>query len=301
MDGYSPDRIAVAEAWLGSPTRTARYVRPDELHQAFNFDFLGAEWSGHAYRHIIDSSLRTMASVGAPTTWVLSNHDVVRHASRLAAGVGGRPGGAGTAGGVADLADPAVGLLRARAATLFLLALPGSAYLYQGEELGLPEVFDLPDSARQDPIFARTGGAERGRDGCRVPIPWSGVESPFGFGPEGSVPWLPQPASWAESTVEAQRARSESTWSMYATALRLRRELAALGDGDLRWLSDPDDDLLVFERPGPDGGAVVCALNLSPAPAPAPDLVAGRDPILASQPLSEPDVLPPDTAAWWFR
>jgi len=301
MDGYSPDRIAVAEAWLGSPARTARYVRPDELHQAFNFDFLGAEWSGRAYRRIIDSSLHTMASVGAPTTWVLSNHDVVRHASRLAAGIGGTPGGAGTAGGLADVADPAIGLRRARAATLFLLALPGSAYLYQGEELGLPEVFDLPDSARQDPIFARTGGAERGRDGCRVPIPWSGVESPFGFGSDGSVPWLPQPASWIESTVEAQRCRPDSTWSMYAEALRLRRELVALGDGELRWLSAPGDDLLVFERPDPAGGAVVCALNLSPVAVALPSELTAGAPALASQALTEPGVLPPDTAAWWLR
>lgn len=301
LDSYTPERIAVAEAWVHQPNRTARYVRRDELHQAFNFDFLGAAWSAEAYRRIIDSSLESMAAVAAPATWVLSNHDVVRHASRLAAGVGGRPGGAGGPGGIAERADPALGLRRARAATLFMLALPGSAYLYQGEELGLPEVFDLPDSARQDPIFARTAGAERGRDGCRVPLPWSGVDPPFGFGPEGSVPWLPQPTIWATSTVEVQRGQADSTWSMYAAALRLRHDLAALGDGELRWLSQPGDDLLVFERPAAGGGpALVCALNLGPAAAPWPAAVAGRTPLLASGPLPEDGVLPADTSAWWL-
>ena len=151
LDGYTPERIAVAEAWLPDQHRAARYVRPDELHQAFNFDFLGTPWSAPAYRQVIDSSLAVMGSVGAPTTWVMSNHDVVRHASRLAAGVGGVAGGAARRAMSRHSADPAVGLRRARAATLLMLALPGSAYLYQGEELGLPEVFDLPGRGAPGP------------------------------------------------------------------------------------------------------------------------------------------------------
>ena len=298
LDSYVPERIAVAEAWLPNLRRTSRYVRPDELHQAFNFEFLGTPWSAGAYRRVIDESLEVMGSVGAPTTWVLSNHDVVRHVSRLAAGVGGIAGGAGAAGGAAAQADPAVGLRRARAATLLMLGLPGSAYLFQGEELGLPEVFDLPAEARQDPVFLRTGGAELGRDGCRVPIPWLGSGTPYGFGPDGSVPWLPQPASWAGLSVAAQQGDPSSTLTLYARSLRLRRELAALGAGQLRWLSGPDDDVLIFERSGPDGGPdVLCAVNLGSAPVRI--AAAAGQPIVASEALTPDGLLPPDTAAWW--
>jgi alpha-glucosidase len=293
LDAYQPERIAVAEAWLPSLDRTARYVRSGELHQAFNFEFLGAAWSGPAYRRVIDESLRAMKSVGAPTTWVLSNHDVVRHASRLAAGLGGTAGGVG-AGGVAAYADRVVGLRRARAATLLMLALPGSVYLYQGEELGLPEVFELPAQARQDPIFARTGGAELGRDGCRVPLPWAGSEMPYGFGPPGSMPWLPQPAAWSELSVQAQLDDPTSTLSLYRAALALRRSMPALGDGELVWRS-AGDDVLVFERPGRNGAStVVCAINQGGTPYSGIDGV----PLVSSAPLVD-GMLPPDTAAWW--
>ncbi|HEX6872293.1 MAG TPA: glycoside hydrolase family 13 protein [Micromonosporaceae bacterium] len=309
LDTYRPERIAVAEAWLPNAERTARYVRPGELHQAFNFQFLGAAWSGPVYRAAIDESLTVMASVGAPTTWVLSNHDVVRHASRLAAGVGGIAGGAGEAGGEFARADQALGLRRARAATLLILALPGSVYLYQGEELGLPEVFDLPSEARQDPIFHRTAGAELGRDGCRVPLPWSGSGPPYGFGPSGSTPWLPQPAAWAGLSVAVQQDRPDSTLSLYRQALRLRHQLSALGDGELRWLSEPDAPVLAFHRSGPDGGAgLVCVLNLGDQPVSPRSgsaeldrlLAVDQAPVLASGPLPAPDLLPPDTAAWWI-
>jgi alpha-glucosidase len=302
LDSYVPERIAVAEAWLPDLHRIARYVRPDELHQAFNFDFLGAPWSGPEYRAAIDRSLTVLRTVGAPSTWVMSNHDVVRHATRLAAGVRGTAGGAGTAGDVLAQADATLGLRRARAAALLILALPGSVCLYQGEELGLPEVFDLPAAARQDPIFRRSGGAELGRDGCRVPLPWSGSGPPYGFGPEGSTPWLPQPAAWAQLSVASQRDDPASMLALYTVALRFRRSVAAMGDGEVHWLSGPRDDVLVFERPARGGGpAVLCAVNLgsTPAPLPSPSLSA---PVLASGPLSTvagAPAMPPDTAAWW--
>jgi len=301
LDSYVPRRIAVAEAWLRSPQRTARYVRPDELHQAFNFEFLGAPWSGPDYRRVIDSSLETMGSVGAPSTWVLSNHDVVRHASRLAAGAGGTAGGAGAAGGATAHADRGLGLRRARAAVLLMLALPGSVYLYQGEELGLPEVFDLPASVRQDPVFKRSRGEELGRDGCRVPLPWSGSRAPYGFGPDGSTPWLPQPSAWADLSVAAQQSDRSSTLALYTSAVRLRRHIGSLGDGELRWRSDPADQLLVFERPARDGAPrIVCALNQGEAPVPFPtDGGALGEPLIASEPLPEVGLLPPDVAAWW--
>jgi alpha-glucosidase len=293
LDTYRPERIAAAEAWVASADRAARYVRPDELHQAFNFDFLGTSWSASEYRRVIDESLRAMGSVGAPATWVMSNHDVVRHASRLAAGRGGTAGGASATDATGALAHRELGLRRARAATLLLLALPGSVYLYQGEELGLPEVFDLPAAARQDPIFARTNGAELGRDGCRVPLPWSGSEAPYGFGPPGSTPWLPQPPAWEALSVAAQRDDPQSTLTLYRTALKLRRSAAQLGDGELRWWSAPDESVLVFERPGRDE-AIVCAVNLGEGAAVAPT----GELLVASEALVD-GKLPPDAAGWW--
>jgi alpha-glucosidase len=295
LDTYEPERIAVAEAWLSSLSRTARYVRPDELHQAFNFEFLALGWSGPQYRRIIDDSVAAMAAVAAPTTWVLSNHDVVRHVTRLGSGIGGRAGGASRSDGDAGRADYELGLRRARAAIMLMLALPGSVYLYQGEELGLPEVFDLPAESRQDPIFRRTLGAELGRDGCRVPIPWSGAAPPYGFGPAASTPWLPQPEQWAELSVQAQRADPSSTLWLYRTALRLRRELGALADGELSWLSQSSDDVLSFARSTSDGGGpgLICTVNLGATPVP----VTGT-PILVSADLTADGLLPADTAAW---
>ncbi|NEA01514.1 glycoside hydrolase family 13 protein, partial [Streptomyces sp. SID10116] len=141
-------RILVAEAWTPTVERAAQYVRPDEMHQAFNFQYLGTSWDAAELREVIDVSLAAMGPVGAPATWVLSNHDVTRHATRLA-----NPPGLGTQ--LRTPGDRELGLRRARAATLLMLALPGSAYLYQGEELGLPDVTDLPDEVRQDPSFLR--------------------------------------------------------------------------------------------------------------------------------------------------
>ncbi|WP_329151708.1 glycoside hydrolase family 13 protein [Streptomyces sp. NBC_01456] len=290
LDGYAEAHgtpvIGVAEAWAPTPERLALYVRPDELHQAFNFQFLNAPWQAGALRTVIDASIAATASVGAPTTWVLSNHDVVRHTTRL--------------GG---------GLARARAATLLMLALPGSAYLYQGEELGLPEVTDLPDEVRQDPAFFRgrhpgaaagaapadgggdTSGQEGFRDGCRVPLPWSGERPPYGFGPGGS--WLPQPADWRALTVAAQTGDPASTLELYRTALSLRRRLPGLGDGPMSWESAPEG-VLAFRRPG-----VLCTVNTLDRALSVP---APGAPLLASTPVTvngTTAVLPGDSCTWW--
>ncbi|MFI1307818.1 glycoside hydrolase family 13 protein [Streptomyces sioyaensis] len=289
LDGYGEAHgkqvIGVAEAWAPTPERLALYVRPDELHQAFNFQFLNAPWQAGALRAVIDASIAATASVGAPTTWVLSNHDVVRHTTRL--------------GG---------GLDRARAATLLMLALPGSAYLYQGEELGLPEVTDLPDEVRQDPAFFRgrrpapaadapaadagdTSGQDGFRDGCRVPLPWSGERPPYGFGPGGS--WLPQPADWRALTVAAQTGDPASTLELYRTALSLRRRLPGLGDGPMTWVSAPDG-VLAFHRPG-----LLCTVNTLDRDLAFP---APGTPLLASTPVTVNDgsaVLPGDSCTWW--
>lgn len=242
LDEFPGDRIGVAEAWVPSAERLARYLRKDELHQAFNFHYLTTEFDADALREVIDATIAGLAPVDAPATWVLSNHDVTRHTTRYGGGI--------------------QGLARARAAALLTLALPGSAYLYQGEELGLPEVTDLPDEVLQDPQWERSGRTERGRDGCRVPIPWSGQEPPFGFGPPGSTAsWLPVPDAWRTLSVEAQSADPESTLRLYRRALKLRGELAALGDGTLRWLDAPDGCLVFARDPG-----FVCAVNTSDRP-----------------------------------
>jgi alpha-glucosidase len=294
LDGYTPERIAVAEAWVPTLDRLSRYVRRDELHQAFNFQFLRTAWSAEAYREVILSTIAAVEAVGAAATWVLSNHDVIRHATRLgradATHSGGHPGGA-----IHDEppVDPVLGLARARAATLMMLALPGSAYLYQGEELGLPEVLDIPAALRQDPRFHNSGGEFRGRDGCRVPIPWSGSAPPYGFGPEGSTPWLPQPAGWASLTVDAERRVPDSTWSMYRDALRLRRELR-LGLGELAWPDPPAPDVVLFERTG-----LVCATNCGATAVQLPREYG--EPVLTSGPVPEAGVLPANATIWFAR
>ncbi|MFI0219006.1 glycoside hydrolase family 13 protein [Streptomyces lydicus] len=275
LDGYGDTHgrqvIGVAEAWAPTAERLALYVRPDELHQAFNFQFLNAPWQADALRAVIDASLAATTSVGAPTTWVLSNHDVVRHTTRL--------------GG---------GLARARAATLLMLALPGSAYLYQGEELGLPEVTDLPDDVRQDPAFfrgSRAGGQDGFRDGCRVPLPWTGEAPPYGFGAGGS--WLPQPADWAPLTVDAQTGDPASTLELYRTALGLRRRLPGLGDGGMSW-QPAADGVLAFTRPG-----LLCTVNTLPHDV---ELPSPGTPLLSSAPVTvngSVAVLPGDSCIWW--
>ena len=290
LDEYPGERIAVAEAWAPTLDRVANYVRPDELHQAFNFSYLGTAWDATAQRRVIDESLEAMRRVGAPATWTLSNHDVVRHTTRLLQSDEGD-----VAGRRPTEVDPVAGLRRARAATLLLLALPGSAYLYQGEELGLPEVIDLPPEVRQDPAFHRAAGQDGYRDGCRVPIPWDGDRAPYGFGPAGGGSWLPQPASWARLSVAAQLGDPASTLESYRAALALRRAEPALGAADnLRWCEGPAG-LLVFER----GAAVRCTVNMTGEPIRIP---RPGEALLTSGPVDldgAQAVIPADTTVWW--
>ncbi len=279
-DAYPVPRVFVAEAYLASPERLANYVRPDELQTAFNFGFLLAPWDATALRSEIDASIASHEAVGATPTWVLSNHDVVRHVTRYGGG--------------------AVGLRRARAALLMMLALPGSAYLYQGEELGLAEVEDLPDEVLADPTFLRSGGAERGRDGCRVPLPWSGDRPTFGFSPTDQS-WLPQPPSWASLTREVQLGVPGSTLELYRSALRRRGELIELG-------ADPAFPLVWHDAPPGvldwSRGDVRCVVNLGEepvaAPATATELLLSSD---GREGLDGPEVatsmVQPDAAAWF--
>ncbi|WBB76941.1 alpha-amylase family glycosyl hydrolase [Micromonospora sp. WMMD1128] len=285
LDSYPGERVLVAEAWVEPAERLARYVRPDEMHQAFNFEYLMAAWTAPAQYAVITRSLEATDAVGAPTTWVLSNHDVVRHASRLGlTTAGGRMNGIGVDDPQPDVA---LGLRRARAASLLMLALPGSAYLYQGEELGLPEHTTLPDEARQDPTWERSGHTQRGRDGCRVPIPWEADAPSYGFGPTDAS-WLPQPPVWAEYALDRQRGVPGSTYELYRTALRLRRE-HALARGPMRFLSS-GDEVLTFTN-----GDLTVLTNFGATPVPLP---AGATVLVSSAPL-DGSAVPTDVTVWW--
>ncbi|MFG3656618.1 alpha-amylase family glycosyl hydrolase [Streptomyces sp. NPDC047706] len=288
LDAYSPPRMAVAEAWVPG-ARRALYARPDELGQAFNFEYLKARWDAVELREVITASLATAHAAGASATWVLSNHDVVRHASRLMLPAGTDTDAWLLSGGNAPAVDPVAGLRRARAATLLMLALPGSAYVYQGEELGLPEVADLPAAVLQDPIWEQTGHVRKGRDGCRVPLPWTRTGPSYGFGASGA--WLPQPATFALYAVEAQDGVEGSTLELYRTALRLRRKL--LQGESLTWSDDTLPGVLHFTRS--DGWR--CLANLSGRPVPLPP----GEPLLSSAPLEPDGRLGPDTTVWLGR
>jgi alpha-glucosidase len=293
LAAYPGDRMLVAEAWVEPLSRLARYLRPDEMQQAFNFHFLRSAWRADALRSAIEDSLRANDAVGATTTWVLSNHDVVRHTSRLGRSTG--PGGHGGIGRDHAQPDEELGLRRARAASLLMLALPGSAYLYQGEELGLPEHTTLDDAARQDPVWRRSAFTEPGRDGCRVPLPWDSAAPAFGFSPTGAS-WLPQPASFARYALDRQVGVPGSTYELYRRALALRRE-HRLGWGSLAWrgAGGVRDDVVAF-----DNGDVAVLTNLGAVPSPLPP---GAVVLLASDDLGEGAdgavAVPPDTTVWF--
>lgn len=245
LDSYPGDRAMCGEAYVLPLSLMALWVRPDEFHQTFNFRFLDAGWNPTALRAAIDESFAAFDGVGAPSTWVLNNHDVIRHASRF----GGDYGRATASDGIGpDAAQPdaALGLARARGATLFMLGLPGASYLYQGEELGLPEHTTLAPEHRQDPTFFRTGGARVGRDGCRVPLPWEPTGDSLGFSESGRA-WLPQPESYRALSRAAQVGIADSTLEMYRQALRLRRELR-LGEGSFDWLDSDVPELLGYQN-----------------------------------------------------
>ncbi len=268
---YPGDRMAIGEAWVDTAEDMARFVRRDELQQVFNFAWLLAPWSAAAFRRVIEATYDAVDRASASPTWVLSNHDVVRAVTRYG--------------------DGAVGLARAKAASMTMLALPGSAYLYQGDELGLPQV-EVPERARQDPEWLRGGGV--GRDGCRVPMPWSGTARPYGFSPDGAAPsWLPQPRSWARLSAEAQERDPGSTLHFFRRALAMRRRTIG-GLHHRVTVSSPAPGVLALERkPG-----FVCVVNCGTRHRRLPSY---GDLLLASDhdDTVRSGVLPPNTAGWF--
>ena len=291
---YDPPRTAVAEAWVHAE-RLPRYASPEGLGQAFNFDLLQADFDATQFRDVIVKNLAEAAATGASSTWVFSNHDVVRHATRYGLPAGGGRRGKGQDGGAWLLAggrpadvDAETGLQRARAASLLMFALPGSAYLYQGEELGLPEVGEIPAAERQDPSFFRSKGEQIGRDGCRVPLPWASEGPSFGFG--GGNAHLPQPEWFADFAVETQDGVPGSTLELYRNALALRTELRT--DEVLDWVATASPAVLHFVRP--NGWQIVTNFGTEPVALPEGEVV------ITSGPL-EGGLLPGDTTAWIVR
>ncbi len=293
LDSYSGDRMAVAEAWVSPASRIARYLRHDELANSFNFDFLTSPWDVVTLRERIDSSLAAIKEVGAPASWVFNNHDVVRSVDRFALGL--TPGSGETT--LDRLGDPAkldlnLGIKRARAGALLMLALPGGAYIYQGEELALPEVRDIPENRLTDPRWRMSNFTDRGRDGCRVPLPWKNdADGAFGFSSNAKLPpheaWLPQSNWWGSFSVESQEKNNDSTLHLYRKALAIRASEEGLGDGPMTWI-DLGKDLLAFTRPG----NFLCVVNFGDEIS-----LPSGEVLLSSAPLDK-GRLPRDTAVW---
>lgn len=295
LDEYPGDRMAVLET--GAPDSTvALFLRPDEMHQAFNLRFLKTPWNARALAKSIIDSLAAAKQVGTTVTWVSENHDNTRSVSRYGtdeAAVGEYvPEVTGSGRTKPDAGQRLRGERRARAMALLLLSLPGSAYIYQGQELGLPQVDDLPDEVLTDPVFFRSKGTQRGRDGCRIPLPWRGEEPPYGFSPEPAATWLPQPDDWASLTVETQNSEAASMLNWYRLLLNLREKEPALGSGILAWISNPEDpsqktegNVLHFSLTSPHGRTLEVLVNFGTKNFPIP---AGKV-LAASFPLPEGD------------
>jgi alpha-glucosidase len=268
------DLVLVAEAFAaGRPEVQRAYVNDREFHQAFAFDLTFSAWSAPAYRHAIELTLGTHLPDGLAPAWTLNNHDTQRSVTRFGRADATTHGASAETNLAASHAavDLEIGLRRARAAVLLELGLPGGVYLYAGEELGLPEVLDLPAEARQDPVFLRTEGRELGRDGCRVPLPWQTEPASshgFSLATDAEAAWMPQPTGWGAWSVESQQAAADSMLSLYRHALRVRRATSDLRSLDFAWLSAFDDeDLVAFSR-GDTVVIVNCGDQAREVPAP---------------------------------
>jgi alpha-glucosidase len=276
--------LLLAEAWVGADL-LGDYLRPGEYHQAFNFDFLFVSWEAAQFRAVVERGLDATAGTPAAPTWALSNHDVMRHATRFGLPVGLDPS-TWVVSGPRDQLDEELGRRRARAASLFTLALPGCTFLYQGEELGLPEVWDLPENVLRDPTWVRSGHTDRGRDGCRVPLPWTSDGPSHGF--SDSPGWLPQPERFGPLAAASQALDPTSTLAMYRRALVVRNALLRADVADFDWL-DAGDDVLAFRR-----GSLVCVTNFGTTDAPWPTGL----PLVASAPVTRDGTLPANATMW---
>jgi len=294
MDSYPGDRMAVSEAWAPTAERIARYIRPDELSNSFNFDFLKTIWDAEDLKTRINRSLESVREVGAPCSWVLENHDVTRSVDRLDLGLSKQK-----ATTLSRQGDPALlnihrGRLRATSAALLMFALPGGTYIYQGEELAVPEVRDIPEERLTDPTWKMSGYMDRGRDGCRVPIPWrSEPQGGFGFSADPALrpdqAWLPQSPWWGSYSVQSQEGIEFSPLEIYRRALAIRAEEPGLGDGEMFWIEE-GPHVLAFER----AGNFACYINFDQRPYALPH---GAEVLVSSAPLID-GAIPQDVTVW---
>jgi len=294
FDSYPGDRMGVAEAWVPVESLPL-YLRPDELANSFNFQFLDSKWDAKILKKNIKETFKNLEGTGAPASWVYENHDVTRKVNRFDRNLGG--------GGVSNPKERygnikkfsiARGTQRAAAGALLMLALPGGAYIYQGEELGLPEVTNIPKDRLEDPRWRMSGFTDPGRDGCRVPIPWTeSSDGAHGFSTRGSLStddaWLPQPKGWGSFAVDKQEKNPNSMLWLYRKALKIRQNEEGLGDGDLEWIK-AGKKVIAFSRPGD----FQCWVNFGKTV----KIPKGSKVILSSQPLKGRN-LPKDTAVWF--
>ena len=272
LDSYDGDRMSVAEAFVYPSSRAARYVRKGELHQVFNFNFMMLGWDAVAMKQSIITTLDELKDVAAPATWVLNNHDTPRVVTRIG------------------------GLARARALAHLIHALPGGVYVYQGEELGLPSA-ELPDSARQDPAFIRSGGTDKGRDECRVPLPWVGAAENYGFGT--GTPWLPQPRVWSGYAMDNESADPASTLNFYRKMIALRHNHPALGGiGGVTWISSEPTIMHFTREPGLEVVVNAGAATASVQVAGHTILLASSEDVKATDGVLQ---IPADTTVWLER
>ena len=295
---HSRALVSVSEAYTPrAPQNLLRYVGESRFHQSFTFDLLLEPWNAQTMEAAIRTNYEALKSNGSSYTWTLNNHDSHRVVTRYARDDAHEwYSGNNLLNSSAGL-DLELGLRRARAALLLMLALPGCTYLYMGEELGLPEVLDLPADRREDPIFIRSRGEQLGRDGCRVPMPWSNDPSDgYGFTSRGTATWLPQPTDWGRHAADRQSADPESTLSLYRAALATRPRFVGEGDS---LIIDRHGDLLLLHR-----GRAVAAVNfgVSSVVLPSHHLPSGAQVLLTSVPgaLSEGGRLAGNAAAWFI-
>jgi alpha-glucosidase len=303
IDAYEmahPDRelVTVSEAYTpGRPEQLAQYVT-GEFHQSFAFELMLAPWRPESIREVVRDTVATMTALDVPPAWTVNNHDTQRIVTRL-----GRANATELSSYTGNNlvyvdapVDLALGTIRARAAIMFAAALPGTLYIYQGEELGLEEYLDLPNNFRQDPIYFRTEGRQIGRDGCRIPMPWTTAiansdKTSLGFSPTGVAPWLPQPEGWSQKSVQAQETDPGSVLHAYRTILRARKELS----GPLSWIGNNDGALVSFER----GNTLVTLNPTSSTIEVSAEVGQGRHSILWSGAAPSAYQVPADSCVWW--
>ncbi len=231
LDSYPGERTSVGEVYLLDEERMAAYYgtgEQPELHLSFNFRFLWTPFNAAALNERIERTMALLSDLHATPTWVFSNHDVPRHRGRF--------------GGDEQTA---------RMAALLLLTLPGSPFLYQGEELGLIDA-NVPAQCQVDP---------GGRDGCRAPIPWD--DSPLhGWAAE---PWLPFPPDAGEHSVAVLRADETSILHWYRTLIDVRRREPSLRADGFE-LVDLGEAVVAYRR-----GDLLVVLNLGDHPTDLPE------------------------------